>query len=260
MVTCSNCGGNFEETLAKCPYCGQIYELGAEREYMEELRQMKEDLSELPEQSEEIYQKEVKHTSVKVFLILAVVVAVVPVILLLGKAKSSLYDYNSTEELKAEMRWEQTYFPQLDAWYEAEDYAAILEFRNQLYFGEHKVNAYYRWKHSPLIDGYEKYQQCMEIGSKLETGEEISDFEAGDIIYSGMSLLYFKGEEIMPWEDWQQIEQWQEEIRGIYEEQLGFTEETIEELYELLKENDYYIDWDACFDYGKEMKQRGIKQ
>ena len=42
MTVCVNCGASFEETMPECPYCGHMYEAGAQREYMDQLQELKE--------------------------------------------------------------------------------------------------------------------------------------------------------------------------------------------------------------------------
>ena len=52
-VICPNCGGEFKEQSAKCPYCGTMYYPGAEEEYLKKLEHVRTDLEDLgavPEQ------------------------------------------------------------------------------------------------------------------------------------------------------------------------------------------------------------------
>ena len=44
MKICSNCGGSYDEKEPKCPYCGMINEVGAEKEYNDKLNKIRKDL------------------------------------------------------------------------------------------------------------------------------------------------------------------------------------------------------------------------
>lgn len=45
IVICESCGGEFDASLVRCPYCGTAYEPAAEEEYMGKLEDVREDLS-----------------------------------------------------------------------------------------------------------------------------------------------------------------------------------------------------------------------
>lgn len=47
LVKCDNCGGSFEDSETKCPYCGMIYEPGAERAFSEKLELIRRGLDEV---------------------------------------------------------------------------------------------------------------------------------------------------------------------------------------------------------------------
>lgn len=47
LIRCSNCGGTFKDTEAKCPYCGNLYEPGAEREYMGKMENIRKNLDDV---------------------------------------------------------------------------------------------------------------------------------------------------------------------------------------------------------------------
>ena len=45
MVRCESCGGGFDASLVRCPYCGTAYEPAAEEEYMGKLEDVRDELS-----------------------------------------------------------------------------------------------------------------------------------------------------------------------------------------------------------------------
>ena len=98
MIVCSNCGGKFQEESSQCPYCGQMYVPGAEKEYMEELQDIKEKLWEVDAASAEVYQNEINSNTKKMI----VIICVLAVVLLLGCGlfwvTNHLFSYEESEE------------------------------------------------------------------------------------------------------------------------------------------------------------------
>lgn len=58
MLYCENCHAPIPEESAKCPYCGAFNALGGERQYMEQLYDLKEDVEEISEVPEQEYRRE----------------------------------------------------------------------------------------------------------------------------------------------------------------------------------------------------------
>ena len=59
-IICSSCGAEFDNDMAKCPYCGTMNYEGAEKEYLEKLEDVREDLDDLNEVPLEETKKEFK--------------------------------------------------------------------------------------------------------------------------------------------------------------------------------------------------------
>lgn len=59
-ITCPACGAEYEDTLPKCPYCDLINYKGAEKEYLEKLEGVRQDMSELADVPEEAVKAELK--------------------------------------------------------------------------------------------------------------------------------------------------------------------------------------------------------
>ncbi len=72
-VTCSDCGGIFDSSEAKCPYCGMIYEPGAEKEYNDKLESIRKNLDNVDDIVVTEIKTELKYF-LKMFLISLVVV------------------------------------------------------------------------------------------------------------------------------------------------------------------------------------------
>ena len=117
MIQCSKCGATIKESQAYCNYCGSINILGAEIDYLNKLENVRSDLAEMGDDSDEEFKKTVKLSTKYIIIILAVAV-----VLILGffgiryavnKAEESHYyaSYNEMQEI----------FAGLNAMYEAGD-------------------------------------------------------------------------------------------------------------------------------------------
>lgn len=248
MITCSNCGASFQENMAKCPYCGQIYIPGAEKEYLDNLREIKDDMSEIEELSEEMYQSEIRKNAKKT----GVIVSCLVILLLLGIGLfvgiNHLFSYGeSEEEIKERMLWERENFPVLDAWYEEREYQKIIDFMEVNY--EEKGYSFYEWEHHRFIEQFENYQICMEIRERIVNREEVSEFDAGELLYCGMSIINYENAsyDMETYSDTEKemLNQWRQEIEEIFSRELQYTQEEMQELQSsLYKEG--YLSYDAC--------------
>lgn len=260
MVSCSNCGASFQENAPECPYCGQIYIPGAEKEYLDNLHEIREDLSEVEGLSGEIYQSEIKKHTRKT----GVIVAVMLIVLLLGSVfiigMNYLFSYRESEEdIKARMLWQKENFPMLDAWYDEGEYQSILDFMEKTY--EEKGYLLYEWEHYNFIKQFQNYQICMDLKERIINGEEISEFDAGELLYCGMSLINYEGEEsgyvieLYSDSEIETMKQWKPEVENIFSEELQYSQEALKEIQSKLYE-DGYLSYDACCDYAEDVLER----
>lgn len=156
MLNCENCGAFIPADAAKCPYCGALNLPGGEKQYMDNLFELKEDVKELSSVSLEEYKKELGRTGrlFKWALVIFAVIAVLGGLLYLWVEKSPLYETDSAD-VKAQMFWERENYPKLDAMFLMRD----------------KSYESYDAKEQELIEGYK--QEIMDLmDAKLGMGEE----------------------------------------------------------------------------------------
>lgn len=82
-MICSNCGAEFDEKLASCPYCGQLSPPGAELAHMEKLRTLREATEHLGDIPEESYKAELKAQGKRLLITLLITAGVIAVLLFL---------------------------------------------------------------------------------------------------------------------------------------------------------------------------------
>lgn len=161
MLYCENCHAPIEDDSAKCPYCGALNVTGSEKQYMEQLYDIKKDVEELSAVPKEEYRGEIGKTGRvirRTFLAAAVLMTFVGLLLFLVRKWT---DYEPTaEEMRAQIQWEKEIFPKLDALYAEGNYDGIMEcvFENQ----NGSFYSISNWEHEDFINVYTRYQSCTE--------------------------------------------------------------------------------------------------
>ena len=129
MLYCENCNAPIPEESAKCPYCGAFNASGGERQYMEQLYDLKEDVEEISEVPKREYRREmgkIGRMLFRTFLVFVGLAAVCGAVVYLFH-RSTDYEI-SAEEMKAQAEWEREVFPKLDALYEEGDYEGVIDY------------------------------------------------------------------------------------------------------------------------------------
>ena len=156
MLSCPNCGAQYEAGLLRCPYCGSVDDYQDETEYLEDLDELRDKLEDMPEDVlREHKKKETVEAARDMKRILTLVGAVAAAILLLigasvffDRVVAGNSDQKRNERAKEEYLWKQENFPKLDEFYENKDYEGLLEFANS----QENIGLY-DWDHYALIDG-----------------------------------------------------------------------------------------------------------
>lgn len=260
MIECSNCGAFFETNAPKCPYCGQVYIPGAQREYMQNLQDMKNEMSEVAELSENIYHKEIKNHVKKIkFFVLFFVILFISGVIFFMAMDHFLSSAESEEDIKARILWERENFLILDALYKEEKYSEILVFLENAF--EEKGYTCYQWEHYEFIMYYEDYQVFQKIAERCKNGEEVTGHDAEELLYCGMSLLPLEEEtgnygiESLTDTEKEKLQQWKQQVESFFVEELKFTKEEIKEIQDKVYE-DGFLSYEFCRKYGKTVLEK----
>lgn len=257
MVTCENCGGEFSEQESCCPYCGVIYQPGAERQYWEKMGTIRDDMEALGQTPAELYKKELRQQAKKsgkwlkrTAVCLAAAAVAIGGVSAWGQARE-------LEEEKAQILWEREQYPQLDAWYEAGDFDAILKFEE-----EQEGDFYIRsWEHAAFLNCYRDYQICLQDYEELRTEEADEEYRQSilaDFLYFGGSVSR-QEESGYDTKEWELLQQYQEHCAAMCREILRLGQEDALPYESLSKEG--YVSYDACADYAEAwMKQNKGKE
>ncbi|MCR5799915.1 MAG: hypothetical protein K6G69_07560 [Lachnospiraceae bacterium] len=223
-IKCKNCGAEFDENLSACPYCGEMNQSGAEKEYMDKLEGVRQDMGELADDSEEEVGRSIRSVS-RVIIISAIIFIVIA----LSIVGLSYYLDNRSMEAngtpKERLAWQNQYYPVLEDLYEKGDFDAIMEFRdahcNDTGF------SYYEWPKYDILYTY-------EMGYLLEKGYERMDpnneYDVTSAIYYVLNYKYSldKMRTKLSERDLELIEAYEEVCDSMIHDKLGMDDEEFE--------------------------------
>lgn len=255
LIRCYNCGAGFEESKPRCPYCDAINEIGAEKQYMDKMGSLKEELKDLSQVPADAYKKEMLKTWKKIAVITAVFVVLSAVISGVLYLNTKMVENASQADIMEQLRWEQENFPELDKLYEKGDYDTIVELKNQAYEEGYHI---WDWEHSDFIGIYEGYQWCLELREDLTDRETANKGTAQYLLGEVMRFLFFLKEENFAEEEWQALQSWKPIFEEMLYEDMRFTKEEAEELYMEINDEGR-IQYQACDKYAEKIWERFIR-
>lgn len=185
---CKNCGAVCDENLPKCPYCGSFSYKGAEKEYLNKLNTMKEELSGLEEEVPKLYKEELKTQSARTARIFLILLASVILLVLLFLCIVRWNDRRYTVDVKAQLLFEQEAFPIADEYYEAGDYDGLLEFFTKT-ITENENADFSSWKHIHFLACYENYTDFKEL-TGLMGSASFSRYDMTSVFYDLISTNF----------------------------------------------------------------------
>ncbi len=120
---CLSCGAEINDSMPRCPYCGTMIAEGAQKEYMEKLSDIREDMEALGSVPAGELRAEFRRQGRRMCRIITAAVIVTLLIAALFLWQESRWDRDHT----ADYIWENQNFPYLSELYEAGHYEALLE-------------------------------------------------------------------------------------------------------------------------------------
>ena len=236
MLSCPNCGAQYEAGLLHCPYCRSVDDYQDETEYLEDLDELKDKLEDMPEDVlREHNKKETVQAAQDLKRILTVVGAVAAAILMLIRFMTffdKVVEGNSDRKLKEraqeEYLWKQENFPKLDEFYKNRDYDGLLE------FADSQDNAgLYDWEHYAFLDGLRilKYIPgdiaiVEELEQQNKKGTDRYMDSLAYLLREELELLYFDHRKV-PAQDAETIREMSEEYLKDLETRFELTDEEL---------------------------------
>lgn len=251
-MICKNCGAHFDDHLPECPYCGQFSYTGAEKEYMDRLKNLKEDLDDLNETVPEIYteelKKQVKHTKKIILIIFASVLG----LMLFAFAGRLLSDSLYRNDAKAELLFTKEAFPIADEYYTLGDYDGLLTFY-QTSLSENENAGFYTWKHYLFLMCYENYDFFRQSAALIGT-EDFSEYDMTELFYCYLMNRYYLKNNSMDTSDRQLVSSYVDEMETVIK-LLELTEEEQKIFNDFVNAGDYPF-WDNISKFGKQVYER----
>lgn len=193
-VICANCGGEFDDTEAKCPFCGMIYEPGAEKEYKEKLEDLRSDLDIVDNIAEDSYKADLKlfFKTLLPTLLVATIIGFVGIMIFhvstTGKISAKRLE---TEKVIDEVVLAHEYIAQWNALYEEGKYDELLE---KVTAEKGKISSSYNmWRYSKFVDtynyGYDAKRRLEE--AVKDEKDSISSYTKISIILDSCEFDYY---------------------------------------------------------------------
>lgn len=169
QITCANCRGVFDTSESKCPYCGMIYEPGAEKEYGRKMEKIRTNLDGVGDIVVSNFRKDIKRF-LTVFLITLFCMIVFTTIALLARSNRIALEKEKAREEMDDKIYQIRLFKQ-----------ASMECNNL--FNEGKYDEMYKmakeesmrfrddfrnWKHFHFYNSYGNYTLAMESMNSIK--------------------------------------------------------------------------------------------
>lgn len=246
-VVCKSCGAAFDEEEIRCPYCGSTNIKGAEKEYMEKLKDVREDLEGLDLVPAEELQRIVKKQGRRVGRV--VIFVIITAILLLGlfyiTGKSGERDYRKSYS------WKSEHFPQMDELYEAGRYDELVDL---VYydFAHDKDSFVYEWEHYQFLDDYEMLRSlCRELENSSKV--KFMDYDLQWIFYGewrAKGVIYHRDQYTE--QEYKALLPMLEKAEADFDYRWNMSQEDYETLYSYLTDpNQGYVPYDVTDKYMK---------
>ncbi len=242
MMKCSYCGGEFDEMLAKCPFCNSTSIKGAQAEYMDKLEDVREDLEQLTELPMEEVTKEARKG--RKLATIAVLTAVA-VLVLLG-AFVLIMQTIGKRDVKADLVWQMENYPKLDALYEEGDLQGLVEWYDRSYEENLPIQD---WEHYWFLTNLSGYLWVSDTVETKSGTDSYTTHEYEDILYYGLKIRFDKGESLISAEEREKLEPYAEIITAEMNRIYDISPEDMQAFEKEAKENYGRISWDTCEKY-----------
>jgi len=243
-IICPSCGGEFEDTMPKCPYCETLHIKGAEAEYMEKLEDVRSDMAQLGEVPEAETKKELKKQGKLVGIIFAVLAAIV----LLGVIWFIWNNREEKRDVQAEYLWKQENFPIMEELYEQEEYDELLKFYRDALMNDTPVM---EWENVWFCEVLERLDDMDYFWRLKESGEKMIDGDYTSFLYNGWRFKNGKGTWLLTEEQVERLTPEIEQAMERFEDYWQFDEEDLAGFEREMAGNDGYVSYEYCQKYVK---------
>lgn len=222
-IICSGCGGEFDASLPKCPYCDIIHYAGAEAEYLNKLDDIRDDMEELGDVQEDVVKEELKkqgHLVKRIVIMIAVILA-----LLAAWTYFRLNFRFSQVSDKEQFLWQSENYPKFDTMYKAEEYQELADILQKELQGEYSI---WDYEHRAFAFVYDNITDAKKAMQLIDSGEDTSLDMYTTLLYNQMDFII----------QWERTGELSEEERAIIEPLKGEVVEDFHNRWQM-REEDY---------------------
>jgi hypothetical protein len=154
---CSSCGGVFDAGLPNCPFCGTMNVAGAEKQYMDRLGDIHDNLRELSDYSAAETGRQARKTWRWLIWAVVLLLAVGGGIFLHNEMREKAY----LAKEKAEFFWQKEAFPEMEALFETSQYEELLRLYEQYTEEGHSLWDFRYYRFCEYMQNLEQAEHSM---------------------------------------------------------------------------------------------------
>lgn len=270
MKRCEYCGAHIDKNVAKCPYCDHFNYEGAEKEYMDKMDDITEDLEGLKDEikSSEHINKELKKEQKKISKL--VIIILVSIVMFIGSCVLCSVIGNFTmesldqKEQDEAMELRETHYPVLNKLIKEKDYEGLSKYFNEQYkLNENFYKCLYDWKYTDILylASY-YYNQFPEMVLPTEKEELLEYLDEYGYDYRNYMESYFLMYEYVVATDgkFEEHQEFIDEVKKITNEKIesfGLTAKEKENLNNYATRVSYDV---SFYDLSKMIVERKVKE
>ena len=176
QVQCFNCGAVHSVDDPRCPYCGALNPAGAEKTYMNELDDLKDETGQLAEEVEDDFSDSVQGNAKRIVRIAIIVIAAIAVMFFAYNCMEKHDERQEVKSYQARESFRQQHFEELDRLYESGDDAALSEYAWSL-TDEPGFDALFTWEHADYLEVYNDWETIKFAQFEFHEGKgDIEDY------------------------------------------------------------------------------------
>lgn len=246
-IVCMSCNGSYDDNLPKCPYCGSTNIKGAEKEYMEKLEEIREDMRELDEVPTEELHAAIRKQGRKLRNILMLIGAFV----LLAAVIFLFINRTESKDYMAEYLWQQEHYSKLNELYDSGQYDELEELYYELLQDEN-ANMF-DWEHYAFLSAYIEGEVIVDY-LEGEAEGTLSEGKLYSLFYTEWKMkgVGLRKEEFTE-QEYEALLPFIEISEADLSSRWKLTEEEYNAFFDELTKNGFaYVSYDKCEEFVKE--------
>lgn len=169
-AVCPNCGAEFSIDSPRCPYCSTLNPVGAEKEYMGALDDLKRETDDLDDNAAAGFKANLKGNAKRTVAVIVIVVAVLAAAFLIINCSAKSDEQRELREYQARETFREQYFEEFDRLYDAGDYDALSNYVWSL-SEEPGFDAFFSWKHVGFLEAHDYSESIRLVEQLIESGD-----------------------------------------------------------------------------------------